>query len=278
MITNFLQNNTGDLDRLLADFHLLTGMKVCVYDADGKELCYYPDRYSGYCGYLRRFDEADTNCRICDREAIDACKRTGKMHVYTCHAGLTECVAPIIIHGGVRGYIVFGQIREERTLFSVKAAGFVDDPIKLWRLYEALPVISRERLEAAAHILEVCAGYDHLKRSLARLDRRMEEELAEYVDSRLTDDLSVETLCRKFALSRRELYAITRKAFDCTPADFVRNRRLDCAAELLRETNLSVSKIAEDSGIGDYNYFSKLFKNRFDISPKGYRKNNKISK
>ncbi len=79
-------------------------------------------------------------------------------------------------------------------------------------------------------------------------------------------------MCRRFHCSRKELYNIIKRAYDCTPAEFIKNRRLKYACELLQTTNNSVSKIAIMCGIEDYNYFSKIFKKELGIAPREYRK------
>ena len=54
MITNVQKISHAGLDDLLKGFYNLTGLKICVYDADGVEISYYPDRYTSFCGYLRQ--------------------------------------------------------------------------------------------------------------------------------------------------------------------------------------------------------------------------------
>jgi len=49
--------------------------------------------------------------------------------------------------------------------------------------------------------------------------------------------------------------------------------RLNLAAKLLCETEDSINAIAEKVGIPDIFYFSKLFKNNFNLAPSLYRKN-----
>ena len=35
-------------------------------------------------------------CESCDRKAISICKQTHEQYIYTCHAGLLECISPIL--------------------------------------------------------------------------------------------------------------------------------------------------------------------------------------
>lgn len=276
MRMNTENGNLDELRRLLADFYSLTGIKICIYDSEGDELCYYPERYTPFCRQLRSFPEMEERCRLCDRNALAECKRTQRAFLYLCHAGLTECMAPISLQGSIRGFIVIGQIREDSSGFAPEGAGGAVDSAaeeELAALWQALPVVPRQKIRAALHILEACAGYDQLKRFVQESGESLSTRLEAFVEAHLKENLDVGTLCRRFSLSRRELYELTHSRYHCTPAEFVRLRRLGCAARLLRETELSVTKIAEECGIGDYNYFSKVFRRAYGVSAREYRRN-----
>ena len=271
MNANLTKSNTAELNRLLVDFYNLTGIKICICDSDGKEISYYPDRFTPFCAYLRSCEQMDARCRECDRRAFSRCRRTQTVQIYSCHAGLTECVAPVFLSGGIGGFIVIGQIRGTGEKY-VLPPGIPLDPARLDAYYEALPTVPWDKIESAVHILEACAAYEQLKKFVEELELSPELRLEKYVNAHLGEELGVELLCSRMRVSRRELYALVRCAFGCTPAEFVRLRRLNRAAELLLQTSLSVSRVAADCGIGDYNYFSKVFRRQFGISPRAYRK------
>ena len=54
--------------------------------------------------------------------------------------------------------------------------------------------------------------------------------------------------------------------------DFVREKRLLSAASMLRETNKSITEIAEKCGFSDKTQFYKLFRGEFGVTPTEYRK------
>ena len=65
------------------------------------------------------------------------------------------------------------------------------------------------------------------------------------------------------------------KEFGAAPGKFLINIRLEKAIYLLlTEPNLTVNEIAESTGFSCGNYFSKVFKNKFNTTPTEYRKNN----
>lgn len=48
--------------------------------------------------------------------------------------------------------------------------------------------------------------------------------------------------------------------------------RIQAAKSLLSGTDLRISEISRQVGIGDYNYFSKIFKRETGRSPREYRR------
>ena len=72
--------------------------------------------------------------------------------------------------------------------------------------------------------------------------------------------ISVRTLNRRFNIATRR-----------TPQHYLRQIRLEHAKELLKETNLSVAEIAEQTGLNDSSHFSSTFKRFMSVSPSDYR-------
>ena len=270
--------NEQDLQRLtnlLQDFYNLTGMKICIYDGGEEELCYYPEKLSSFCSLLRQDEKMNERCLQCDHHAFAQCKKTHEQYVYTCHAGLIECVSPILYDGKILGYIVLGQVKTDETApFSYLEEVSVSSK-ELEKRFRSLPTVSLDKLRSAVHVLDACAGYEYLKRIVSLSQNRIDVALDGYINERIADDLSVTKLCSAFQLSHSEIYSIFKEFFLSTPAEYVKTRRLQHACTLLKTTALPVNKVAVQCGIPDYNYFSKLFKKTLGISPREYRKNNR---
>ena len=265
---------SNSLERLLKDFYNLTNIKTCVYDLEGNELCYYPSKLCSFCELLRTDAQMDARCRECDRTGLLNCRRTHAQYVYTCHAGLRECISPILYDNRIIGFIMIGQIKPSAHQNFSDIEANVPSALRpeLGERYAALPSISEEKLLSAFRILDACAGYELLRTLVGEDAAPIDAKLEKYISEHLTSPLSVSELCSQFHLSRSELYHLFREYFSATPAEYIRQRRLKNAARLLRTTNLSVKEIAEHSGIPDYNYFSKIFKSSFGTSPLKYRK------
>jgi AraC-like DNA-binding protein len=57
-----------------------------------------------------------------------------------------------------------------------------------------------------------------------------------------------------------------------TLTDYINTKRLQRAVSLLRSSGNSIQEVAEQCGFLDMNYFSRLFKRYYGISPREFRK------
>jgi ligand-binding sensor protein len=258
---------------LLTDFYRLTGIKICICDEEGREISYAPEHLCAFCGYIRSSAAGSAACAKSDEDAFAVCRKTGSAYVYTCHVGLTECVSPILQQGRLIGFIMLGQTvgSEERDFERIrpKIAAYALNEERAEGLYSLIKFSSEEKVRAAANLTEAIAGYLYLNK-LIEAGENTGSKIGGYIRAHLDGDLSANALCRAFKISRVDLYACFKHTFSCTPAEYVKRARLDRSLELLA-TPLPITKIAQEIGICDYNYFSKIFKSSFGVSPRTYR-------
>jgi AraC family transcriptional regulator, exoenzyme S synthesis regulatory protein ExsA len=75
-------------------------------------------------------------------------------------------------------------------------------------------------------------------------------------------------------MCHRSLSSFKREFHRCyrtTPARWLIKRRLECAAQMLRTTGLSIIEIALECGFEEPSHFSRTFRSRFGHSPTDYR-------
>ncbi|SCD19134.1 two-component sensor kinase signaling systems [Proteiniphilum saccharofermentans] len=83
-------------------------------------------------------------------------------------------------------------------------------------------------------------------------------------------DISVEKLSEELNISRVHLYRKIKEISGLTPVDYLRNFRLSKAVELLDKRRFSVSEVAYQTGFSSPAYFSKCFKDVFNMTPSEY--------
>lgn len=85
-------------------------------------------------------------------------------------------------------------------------------------------------------------------------------------------DFSVERMSKDLSVSRGHLYNKTMALTGKTPIEFIRIMPLKRVAQLLAKSPLTVAEIAYEVGFNDPKYFSKYFKDEFQLSPSEYSK------
>ena len=132
-------------------FTALVGMGTNISDADGSLLTQSAGMCD-FCKFTRVSRTGAERCRKCDSEGSERAFREGKPIAYTCHAGLTDFVAPITIDGQRVGCFTGGQVRmgeldEERIRQTAKDIGV--NPEMYLMLAKKTSVISEDMMKKA---------------------------------------------------------------------------------------------------------------------------------
>lgn len=264
-----------ELMELMQDFYVLTGIKIVMFDENYTELISYPLDKKTFCMHMRESEEFDTHCRHCDEQACKKCSISKSLEIYTCHAGLTEAVAPIKENGKIIGYMMFGQVTENksreaftkqmnelRTKFGINT--------DLARSIQKIKYKSRKQILAAGKILDAFTEYILLKEMVQLSGEQLIKDIERYIENHISEDIPVERLCREYNIGRTRLYETIKQYTSGGIASFIRRKRLEKAKHLLKSTEMKISEISSAVGFSDYNYFLRVFKKEFGISPKKF--------
>nr|WP_326126867.1 AraC family transcriptional regulator [uncultured Oscillibacter sp.] len=102
-----------------------------------------------------------------------------------------------------------------------------------------------------------------------RVDPKI-EEILKYIAAHLEEDLTVESLSRRFYLSRYYLMHRFKAVSGYTVHQYISQKRLLRAGELIR-AGVPVMKAAEQAGFSEYSTFLRAFQNTFHMSPREFR-------
>ncbi len=94
----------------------------------------------------------------------------------------------------------------------------------------------------------------------------------EFIKNNYMKSISVCEMADIIKMSESNLYAVFKKSTGISPIKYLNDYRLSVACEFLHHTDNSIKSIAENVGIPDQFYFSKLFKAKYSISPQQHRK------
>lgn len=98
------------------------------------------------------------------------------------------------------------------------------------------------------------------------------EQVKAYIAAHVDEELSVEKLADREHFNPDYLTRVFKKETGKTVSEYITEYRCALAAELLKNTQLSVTMIASKSGYSNYAYFTRMFKKYSGFSPREYRK------
>ena len=85
-------------------------------------------------------------------------------------------------------------------------------------------------------------------------------------------DFSVEELGKLMCMSRASFFNKLKDLTGVSPVVFIRDIRLNEAAEMLKKEDLLIKEICFEVGFSDLKYFGKCFKSKFNYTPAEYRR------
>jgi AraC-like DNA-binding protein len=265
------------IGELLEDFNTLTGIRIAFVSNNFKFFISRPSEMCRFCSILRKDIRADLKCLDCDRIAYEKAARTGSLCLYQCHAGLAEAVTPVIIDGKLSGYLMMGQALKDlptqeswvKILHSCKQYNI--DLKELHEAFFSLPQIDLKKLNAAGRIMDMSAKYIHYSK-LARIQEPpLLEKIKNYIENKLFNEISISNMSRDLNMSASYLSHVIKSQFNISLTEYVRERRLEKAKQLLQQTDLKIFEIAAASGFQDQNYFSRIFKKKIGYTPVEFR-------
>lgn len=97
-------------------------------------------------------------------------------------------------------------------------------------------------------------------------------KVCDYVQEHLSEDISLEQMADFAGVNSFYFSKLFKEEIGVTFINYVTDLRLNEAQELLKNPELSIKEITAQVGYNDQNYFSRIFKNKFGISPSEFRK------
>lgn len=111
-------------------------------------------------------------------------------------------------------------------------------------------------------------------KEIGKLDKKFLNDFDAIIEENLSvESFSVEDISEQIGLSRVQLYRKVKALLNCSVAEYMLNRRLQKAKYLLlNEPDLSIAEITFKTGFSSPNYFSTVFKAKYECTPSDFRK------
>lgn len=131
--------------------------------------------------------------------------------------------------------------------------------------------------ETVDWIRGVCAEYIDFTENKEGLNRNEQliEIIKEYINSNISNDISLDMLAESLYLSKSYISRLFKRESGMNFIDYVSQRRLEAAAELLTQKNMKVKDVCSKLGYNNPTYFIGKFKEYYGVTPKQYQKESK---
>lgn len=97
-----------------------------------------------------------------------------------------------------------------------------------------------------------------------------------YIQEHYSESITLHDLCLAGGVGKTSCAKLFQKYVGTTPIDYIRHYRVAKGIELLQETDMPITKIAQETGFGGTSFFAKTFKEITGITPRQLRKGGQI--
>lgn len=144
-----------------------------------------------------------------------------------------------------------------------KVSGFLRSMFLEGKLYEML-VIQIAQYEDDQQ--------DKLPQILRRTDIEKVKQAVELITNNIDQNYSIEYIAKEVGTNVNKLQESFKHMYDLTVNKYMQQVKLEAAKELLASTDFNVSQIVNMIGLNNRSYFSKIFKEKYKVSPKYFLK------
>ena len=113
-------------------------------------------------------------------------------------------------------------------------------------------------------------AYEHNTPKRKNPEFLLYQQLTEYIEDHLEDDLSLEKLSELFFVSKYHIAHVFKDNIGLSIHQYITKKRLNLCKEAI-SGKMSITEAYQMYGFGDYSSFYRAFKKEFGISPKDYR-------
>ncbi len=153
--------SVSTLQSIQDGFANFTGMAALTTDADGNAVT-KGSNFTEFCIDLtRKSKEGCRKCAQCDKKGGEDALYSRRSVAYSCHAGLVDFAAPIMLGDEMIGSFIGGQVLTEEPdedKFRAIARNIGVDEDKYIAALRKVKIVERKQVEAAADFLFIIAG------------------------------------------------------------------------------------------------------------------------
>lgn len=112
--------------------------------------------------------------------------------------------------------------------------------------------------------------YEQTTPKYKNTERLLYQQLEEYIEDHLEEDLSLDELSKQFYASKYHIAHVFKDNIGLSIHQYITKKRLNLCREAI-SGKMSITEAYHKFGFGDYSSFYRAFKKEYGISPKDYR-------
>lgn len=262
------------LNTALQDFYNSTGVNIQFLTSDFMHLISNQSKHNSYCESIQSTTEGRKCCYSSDEILLKKCKESKKPQMHMCHAGLIDVAVPVLYNDTILGYIILGQMKKEFDFTAVEEniSGLGLDMSQMKEHYSSLSFFDYDKIQSVSNVASMLAKYILLENMLKPNINSNLENVTDFIDKNLDQDLSIQNISRTVHMSKSVLYKYFRNYFGCTVGEYINTKRVEKSVEMLINTDLSIEEISQSVGFTSATYYGRVFSNKKGITPLKFRK------
>jgi len=99
-------------------------------------------------------------------------------------------------------------------------------------------------------------------------------KIIKYVEEHITEKMTLQSISQEIGLTKEYTAFLFKKETGKTVTEYLNGRKMFLAKELIIHNETNLTNLATYLGYDNYNYFSRLFKRYFNISPRQLKNRN----
>jgi len=113
--------------------------------------------------------------------------------------------------------------------------------------------------------------HNRQEHSLCSSELKRIKQISNYIDDNYSMPHTVKDLTLKFRVSPSKLQKGFKILYNRTVSNYIKNLRVEIAEDMIKNKECTISEIVYNIGFTSRSYFSKIFKDKYNCSPKDYQ-------
>ena len=260
-----------NIEDVLHSFYTVSGMNISVLDSDFHTIFMIQGPEDSFCSEIHRDPKAIERCKVSDIEHLSVAKRELKPILYTCPFGLKEAIVPILRDDTPIGYLFAAMGIEKGDENDVISKCSSCRTNRLSPIIEEACKANKNELDSFFNILKILADYLANDASLIEGSKSLGQLIKRYIKHNLSRKLTLPQIAKSLHCSTVTLTEHFKREFGITINEYITQKRMELAQQLLLTTDASLNQIASSVGFSDVEYFSRTFKKHHGEPPARWR-------